>query len=127
MFSCEIFENSKNTHFEEHLRTTVLESYKSIVCIRKTLVLGKPVNDTINLQILFIENMNLTKLVCAIFTYTKMPFVISFRPQKRTKWIMITILKHLEPPVVVKQFYIVLNKLELVSFFRTLSTFLTFT
>ena len=55
--------------------------------------------------------MNLTKLVCAIFTYTEMPFVISLRPQKRTKLIMITILKHLEPPVVVKQFYIVLNKL----------------
>ena len=111
MFSCEIFENSKNAHFEEHLRTTVPESYKSIACIRKTVVLGKLVKDTINLQILFIENMNLTKLVCAIFTYTEMPFVISFRPQKRTKLIMITILKHLEPPVVVKQFYIVLNKL----------------
>ena len=50
MFSCEIFENSKNAHFEEHLRTTVLESYKSIACIRKTVVLGKLVKDTINLQ-----------------------------------------------------------------------------
>ena len=40
-----------------------------------------------------------------------MPFVISSRPQKRAKMIMITILKYLEPPIVVAQFYIVFNKL----------------
>ena len=40
-----------------------------------------------------------------------MSFVISFRPQKRAKVMMITILKYLEPPIVVEQFYIVLNKL----------------
>ena len=33
-----------------------------------------------------------------------MPFVISFRLQKRAKVTMITILKYLEPPTVVEQF-----------------------
>ena len=48
---------------------------------------------------LFIENINLIKLVRAIY---KMPFVISFsRPQKRAKVIMITILNNLEPPILV--------------------------
>ena len=42
--------------------------------------------------------------------YTKLALVISFRPEKRAKLIMITILKYLEPPVVVEQFCIVLNK-----------------
>ena len=50
VFSDEIFENFKNTHFEEHLRTTVPERHKSIACIRKIVVLGKPVNDTIEQQ-----------------------------------------------------------------------------
>ena len=42
-----------------------------------------------------------------------MSFAIFFRPQKRTKLIMITILKYLDPPIVVlvEQFYTVLNKL----------------
>ena len=39
-----------------------------------------------------------------------MPFAISFRLQKRAKVTMITILKHLEPPIIVEQFQIVLNK-----------------
>ena len=39
-----------------------------------------------------------------------MTFVISFRLQKREKVTMITILKYLEPPTVVEQIYIVLNK-----------------
>ena len=43
--------------------------------------------------------------------YTKMPLVVTFRPQKRAKVIMITIFKYLEPPIVVEQFEIVLNKL----------------
>ena len=80
---------------------------KSIGCIRKIVVLGKPVNDTIEQQVLFIENMNLMNLFCAIFTL----FVISFRQQKRAKSIMTTILKYLEPPIVAEQFQIVLNKL----------------
>ena len=33
-----------------------------------------------------------------------MSFVISFKPQKRAKVIMITILKYLEPPIVAEQF-----------------------
>ena len=33
-----------------------------------------------------------------------MSFVISFKPQKRVKVIMITILKYLEPPIVAEQF-----------------------
>ena len=40
-----------------------------------------------------------------------MSIVFSFRPQKRAKLIMITILKYIEPPIVVEQFSIVLNKL----------------
>ena len=76
-------------------------------CIRKTVVLGKPVNDTIEQQVLFIKNMNLMNLFCAIFIL----FFISFRQQKRAKSIMITILKYLEPPIVAEQFQIVLNKL----------------
>ena len=40
-----------------------------------------------------------------------MPLVVTFRPQKRAKVIMITIFKYLEPPIVVEQFEIVLNKL----------------
>ena len=65
--------------------------------------------------------MNLTKLICAIFSYTKMPFAISFRPQKREKLIMITILKYLEPPSVVEQFWIGLNKQNDIVEFRTIS------
>ena len=42
--------------------------------------------------------------------YTKLSFVISFRPQKKAKLIIITILKYPEPPIVVEQFWIVLNK-----------------
>ena len=56
-------------------------------------------NDTTEQQMLFIENINLIKLVRAIF---KMPFVISFsRSQKRAKVMMITILNNLEPPILV--------------------------
>ena len=39
-----------------------------------------------------------------------MPFVISFRLQETAKVTVITILKYLEPPIVVEQFEIVLNK-----------------
>ena len=52
------------------------------------------------------------KLVCmkqlhephevAIFTLYQMLLAISFRPQKRAKVIMITILKYLEPPIVAR-------------------------
>ena len=55
--------------------------------------------------------MNLMNSFCAIFTLYENAFVISFRLQKRAKLIMITILKYLEPPTVVQQFKIVLNKL----------------
>ena len=56
-------------------------------------------NDTTEQRMLFIENINLIKLVHAIF---KMPFVISFsRSQKRAKVMMITILNNLEPPILV--------------------------
>ena len=56
-----------------------------------------------------------------------MPLVITFRPQKRAKVIMITIFKYLEPPPVVEQFEIVLNKLnEKIRIFSHLSTFLVF-
>ena len=50
------------------------------------------------------ENMNLMKLVSAIFAFYQNAFFISFRPQKRAKVIMITIIKHLEPSIVVEQF-----------------------
>ena len=64
-------------------------------------------NDTTEQQMLFIENINLIKLVHAIF---KIPFVISFsRPQKRAKVMMITILNNLEPPILAVKLQIVLN------------------
>ena len=50
------------------------------------------------------ENMNLMKLVSAIFVFYQNAFFISFRPQKRAKVIMITIIKHLEPSTAVEQF-----------------------
>ena len=69
--------------FSKILRTPICkrvkapQKNKSIACIRM-------VNDTIEQQILFIENMNLMKLVCAMFTlYQNAFFVSSFRPQKR--------------------------------------------
>ena len=62
------------------------------------------VNDTTEQQILFMENMNLMKLVSAIFAFYQNASFISFRPQKRAKVIMITIIKHLEPSIVVEQF-----------------------
>ena len=42
MLSCEIFENFKNTYFEEHLRTTSVECLQRISLL---LVLGKPMLD----------------------------------------------------------------------------------
>ena len=93
MFSYEIFENFKNTHFEEHLPTAVPGRPRKI----------KAGKWHIEQQILFIKNMNLMKFV-RYSRYIKMLFIISFRPQKRAKLIMITILKYLEPPTVVEQF-----------------------
>ena len=40
-----------------------------------------------------------------------MPFAISFRSLKRAKVVVITILKYLEPRIIVEQFLILLNKL----------------
>ena len=57
-------------------------------------------------QILFIESVNTYQPHEVSLEYprcTKLPF-ISFSPQKGTKLIMITILKYLEPPIVVEQF-----------------------
>ena len=68
MFSCEVFENFKNTYFEEHLGTTTSNRFRKISPL---LVLGNAVideNDTIEQQMFFIENMNLMKLVCVVFT-----------------------------------------------------------
>ena len=42
VFSCDIFENFKNTYFEEHLGTTAAESLRKISPL---LVLGKPLLD----------------------------------------------------------------------------------
>ena len=50
------------------------------------------------------------KLVCAIFTLDQIAFSYLFQASKRAKLIMLTILKCLEPPIVVEQFWIVLNK-----------------
>ena len=54
-----------NLLFEEHF-----------ICTLRTVVF---VNDTIELQILFIENMNLLKLVCAIFTLCQNAFCFFFQ------------------------------------------------
>ena len=50
------------------------------------------------------ENMNLMKLVSAILAFYQNAFYISFRPQKRAKVIMITIIKNLEPSIAKEQF-----------------------
>ena len=39
VLSCEIFENFKNTYFEENLQTTAPERLRKIACIRKTVVI----------------------------------------------------------------------------------------
>ena len=68
MYSCEIFENVKNISFEEHLRTTASERLRKISPL---LLVGKAMLDlkyTTEQQMLFIENLNVMKLVCAIFT-----------------------------------------------------------
>ena len=53
--------------------------------------------------------------------YTKLPSLTSFRPQKRAKLIMITILKIFESPIIVEQFWIVLNNQNDISEFRIFS------
>ena len=77
MFSFEIFENFNNTYFEEHLRTAAPERYRKI---RPLLV-----NDTIEQQILFIEDVNLMKLFCAIFTLYQNVFCYFFQASKDGK------------------------------------------
>ena len=55
----------------------------------------------------FIENVNTYQpheVSLQYSCYAKLPFGIFFRPQKGAKLIMITILKYLEPPIVVEQF-----------------------
>ena len=104
MFSCDIFENFKSNYFEEHLRTTATESLRKLVHCLHWENRCYTVNDTTEQQIFFIEIMNLMKLVCAIFTLYRMPFVITFKCQKRVKVMMKKILKYLEPPIVVEQF-----------------------
>ena len=97
VFSRETFKNFKNTYSEEHLHTTVPE------CLRKIsplLVLGKPLLDDKRHK--WATNTFYWKHERKKFT--KLDFVISFNPQKRAKAIMTTILKYLEPPIVVEQF-----------------------
>ena len=48
------------------------------------------------------------KIVYAIFMLYQIAFCYFFQASKRAKLIMI--LKHLEPPIVVEQFWIMLNK-----------------
>ena len=78
---------------------------------------------------LFIENMNLMKLVCTKFTLYQNAFFYFFQDSEEDKSGMITTLKYLESPIVVEQLKIVLNKqkkfLSLESF-HMLSTFFTF-
>ena len=59
--------------------------------------------------------------LCNNSHYTKLPFAISFRPQKREKLVMITILKYLEPPILVEQLGVVLNKQNFIFEFRIFS------
>ena len=97
VFSRETFKNFKNTYLEEHLQTTVPE------CLRKIsplLVLGKPFLDGKRHK--WATNTFYWKH--ELKKFTKLAFVISFKPQKRSKTIMTTILKYLEPPNVVEQF-----------------------
>ena len=68
MFSCEVFENFKNTYFKGHLGTALSECLRKIsplVVLENAVLDGKR---TIEQQMLFIESMNLMKLVCVIFT-----------------------------------------------------------
>ena len=97
VFFCEIFENFKSANSEEHLWATATERLRKISPL---LVLGKPILDgkrhnwAIEQQIFFIENMSTYERhevsLYNIHVYTKMPFAIFFRSQKRAKVIMIT-------------------------------------
>ena len=60
------------------------------------------VNDVIEQQILFIENINLTKLVCAIFTLNQNAFCYFFQASEAAKSDNNNDFKILEPPAVVE-------------------------
>ena len=64
VFSSEIFENFKSTYFEEHLGTTLLRKISPLLVYQEKWL---TVNDKIEQQMLFTENINLIKLVCVIF------------------------------------------------------------
>ena len=96
-----IFQNFKNTCFEEHLRATASECLRkvsSLVVLGKSMLDGKIHNwatDTF---------MNLMKLVCAIFTLHQNTFCYFFQASEdRAKVIMIIALKYFELPVAVAQ------------------------
>ena len=94
MFTCENFENFKNTSFEEHLWTTASERFSKISSL---LVLGKSILDS--------KQHN---WVTNAFYWKYEPHEVSlcniqsFR--LHAKVAMITILKYLELPIVVEQF-----------------------
>ena len=77
--------------FEEHLRTSAPET------LRKKLIL-------------FIVNINLTKLVCAIFTLYQNAICYLLQASEEGKSDNDNDFKILEPPIEVKQFPKVLNK-----------------
>ena len=112
VFCCEIFENFKNTYFEEHLRTTAPECLRKInplLVLRKPLLDGKRYNWAANTFYWKYEPHEVSS--CNIHVTSKCFFDISLRSQKRAKVIMPTIVKYLKPPIVAKKIYIVLNKL----------------
>ena len=80
VFSSEIFENFKNTYFEEHLRTAAPERLRKpnpLLVSGKPLLGGKRHN--------WATNMNLMKLVSAIFTLYQNAFWYFFQASEESK------------------------------------------
>ena len=77
VFSSEIFENFENTYFEEHLRTAAPERLRKPSPL---LVSGKPLLGSKRAT-----NMNLMKLVSAIFTLYQNAFWYFFQASEESK------------------------------------------
>ena len=99
-----IFENFKNTCFEEHLRTTAPECLRKIsplLVLGKSMLEGKIHNWATNTFYWKYEPNEV--ILCDIQVYQNVFSYFFQASEERTKVIMITILKYFEPPIAVTQ------------------------